>query len=260
LALFILEEEDALTGMLVKGTVAHVVEDVVGLLGQAVAEPGNGGGCEKVDGDALLEGPAFLDLLLLPGEVEGITVPGTGDDDEDAEGRLEGEGDVGALDVEVAEDGGVAGEVEKVAGLFAVHEFPGEGGEAGEGRVFRIDVELDAEAALALADHAQALVEERASGAGEEGVEELVADLLGACAGGAGGGFAGGRAVRAADGLAEVEEEVAEGIGVEGQAESRAAFTGGGAQDDDGVGVPSHRLDLDRKVLVLDHAILLAEP
>ena len=47
----------------------------------------------------------------------------------------------------------------------------------------------------------------------------MVADLLGSGAGGTWRGFAGGRAVGTADGLAEVDEEIAEGVGVEGQAE-----------------------------------------
>jgi len=199
LLLLILEDEDAVPSVSVKGTMAHVVKDMVGLLGETVAKLGDGGGWEKVDGDALLAGPAFLDLLLLPGEVEGFTVPGAGNDDEDSERRLEGERDIRALDVEVTQDGGVAGQVEKVARLFAVHEFPREGGESSEGGVFGIDVQLDAEASLAFADHAQALVEEGACGAGEEGVEELVADLLGAGTGGAEGSFTGSRALGAAD-------------------------------------------------------------
>ena len=144
------------------------------------------------------------------------------------------------MDVQVAHDRGEAGQVQEVTGFSAVQELPGQARQLGEGGILRINVELDAQAALAPVDHAQATIEEGANRAGEEAVEQQVANLLGLHAGGRADGVA-----RASDLPAQINQDVSDLGRIEGQLEGRTALAGGGAEHANRVDLAPPRFDLE---------------
>ena len=176
---FILHEQHATAGALVKVAVAHIMHDVVGVLGQPVAQALGGGSRQELDLDALQPGPGALDQRAFPGQIETRTVYRLGQDDQDAQGWVQGERGMGPRHIEVAHDGRVTRQVEPVAGLSAVQELPGKTGQLGQAGICGVDVDLDAQAGIRAVYPAQAPVEQGADGTGKQRSKELAAQLLG---------------------------------------------------------------------------------